>query len=740
MKDKHKKSSVSKTLFGLAFILTGLVTNAQDIPVFGWQSHFSYNNITQVIATSDQLIASTSAAAYYIDFDDQSTNFLNRNTGLSDIGIGALAISDNGQIVAFGYTNGNIDLLQNGVITNINDILEADNISEKRINSIGFEGSELWIATDFGMVRYSLSQGVILEAYQNIGVEGARVAINDFILTADSIYASSADGILSVSLDEETNRQDFNFWQRQLLGINFELIETTNEGLIASAGTDIFQLNAGQWEFLVNFEAPIRALEFSNGQTFILTENKLNLLSNGVSQTILTAEENQTFTSISFQGSQTFIGTEEQGILAYNGLSTELSIILPSGPQSDKNLMSSVASDMIYWLSDEAVSVFEPDQIQWNSIDIIEQNAGPINSLNDFSFSVFNSISSFDQGLFIEVENGFESIETFSSQHTLEQNNGSYRLSAIVQNEADLWLVQNGLTFQLNRWNQTTDDWQAYRLSHPQSNFLTGLYLINNNDKWMPVQDNRGGGVLVFNEEINRERYLNTNGGQGGLPGSLITDVAQDQDQFIWVATDEGICFFPSPNQILTNIALTASIPIYDGGLLLRDEHITSIAIDPANRKWFGTIDDGVWLFSETGEELIQHFTQENSPLPSNQIIDISIDESSGIVYFTTESGIASFRSDATRGTDTHINVKVYPNPVEPNFNGLVVIEELVNNAQIRLTDVSGKLVRSFNANGSTATWNLRDERGARVSSGVYLIFSSNEDGSETYVGKIVVI
>ncbi|NVK83332.1 MAG: T9SS type A sorting domain-containing protein, partial [Cytophagia bacterium] len=160
---------------------------------------------------------------------------------------------------------------------------------------------------------------------------------------------------------------------------------------------------------------------------------------------------------------------------------------------------------------------------------------------------------------------------------------------------------------------------------------------------------------------------------------------------------------------------------------------------DPANRKWFGTRSNGLWLFSETGEELIHHFTIDNSPLPSNHILSIAIEPKSGELLITTDKGAISFRSDSTEGTDRHENVKVYPNPVAPDFNGQIVIEGLVNNAQLKVTDISGKLVKEIRANGSTAIWNGRDLNNSRVKSGVYLVFSSSQDGLETYVAKIVV-
>ena len=185
---------------------------------------------------------------------------------------------------------------------------------------------------------------------------------------------------------------------------------------------------------------------------------------------------------------------------------------------------------------------------------------------------------------------------------------------------------------------------------------------------------------------------------------------------------------------------LTASVPIFENRVLLRDEFVTAVAIDPGNRKWIGTRTNGIWLFSETGEEQVFHFTADNSPLLSDNITAIKVHPGSGEVFIGTDKGLVSFRSDATQGTSRHENVEIYPNPVRPGFNRDVVINGLVNNALVKITDVSGKLVREIRAQGSTALWNSRDYNGQRVKTGVYLVFSTNRDGTETFVGKIAVI
>lgn len=741
MKDSRKRRSVNRLLCALVCLCAVTPGFTQDLPVFGWQSHYSYQDIQHLAVSQERLIAGTPLVGFFYDHEDQSINLLNKNTGLSDIGISAIAASSDGQTLAIGYENGNLDLLDNNVIQNITDILAADNISDKKINALVFRASELWIGTDFGMVRYSLSDSVILESYQNIGEGGARVAINDFVLTNDSIYAASDDGILSVSLDDQTNRQDFNFWQRQLTGISFEEIAEDGIRIVASAENDLFTYESSQWNFQANLPSPIQQIETLESGIYLLSQDAFYTLNENETELILEAQE-EVFQCFVRDNDETFIGTEKKGVLIFNDQNSDPVALPIPGPLSDHHFASLKKDNEFLWLSMDGISQWQPESGIWTALNLINnENNVLITDPTDVEHGQQLLISSFSEGLFVQLEEDFEPIENISPSHTLIKENGSVNLQAMANaGNTDIWFLQRGRNPPLHLWDQNSNNWTSFNLKQSRASQLNDLFIIDNGDKWLPVNDDFGGGIIVYNEGNGRERYLNINGGQGGLPGSKVNDIVQDQDRFIWVATDEGICFFPSPEEILTGVAITANVPIFDGGLLLRDEHITAVAIDPANRKWFGTANNGVWLFSETGEELLQHFTTSNSPLPDNHIIDISIDDLTGIVFFVTEKGLISFRSDATEGTNTHQNVVAYPNPVPSNFNGRLVIEGLVNNAQLRITDTSGKLVRQLNANGSTATWNVRDQNGSRVSSGVYFIFSSNEDGSESYVGKIVVI
>jgi ligand-binding sensor domain-containing protein len=199
-----------------------------------------------------------------------------------------------------------------------------------------------------------------------------------------------------------------------------------------------------------------------------------------------------------------------------------------------------------------------------------------------------------------------------------------------------------------------------------------------------------------------------------------------------------GIAYFIDTYNIFTSVS-DAVKPIIDNRYLLRNEKVNVIKVDAANRKWVGT-DNGVWLFSPSGETQLQNFTIDNSPLLSNVIRDIEINSLTGEVFFATDKGIISYRADATASESTFKDVKIFPNPVTSNFTGTVGISGLATDAIVKITDINGRLLWETQAAGGTATWNVRDYHGNRAGTGVYVVFAASQDGVESAVGKIAVV
>lgn len=270
--------------------------------------------------------------------------------------------------------------------------------------------------------------------------------------------------------------------------------------------------------------------------------------------------------------------------------------------------------------------------------------------------------------------------------------------------------------------------------------------------KWLGF---RNGGILAYNhgssiENAADDKYkvFNTGANTGDLPSNEIEAIAADFDNNIWIGTPEGM-------RVLYN-----SSNVFDAGLgeynfqkllieygenveiVLGTTHITSIKIDGANRKWIATGNSGVFLLSSDGLEVLKVFTKENSPLLSNTVYDLAINHTTGEVFFLTEDGIISYRSDASQGDIEYEEVKVFPNPVYPEMQGPITIQGIAYDSDVKITDVSGKLIYKTKSNGGTATWNGKTMTGERVKTGVYLIWTSIDDYEfkGRYVGKVLVI
>lgn len=257
-------------------------------------------------------------------------------------------------------------------------------------------------------------------------------------------------------------------------------------------------------------------------------------------------------------------------------------------------------------------------------------------------------------------------------------------------------------------------------------------------DQFGNTWESSGFGVTVRNPQTNQSRTFSTGKNYGNLPSGNVNCIVEDREGLIWIGTDNGLAVIANSREIISR-ATDAYQPIYQGRRLYLQEDVKAIAVDGGNRKWFGT-PRGISLYNATTDELIKSFTTENSPIPSNSIYDIAINSTDGEVFFATEKGLISYKSDATEPSKDFSNVKIYPNPIRPEFQGVLTISGLTNNSFIKITDASTRLIYETKSNGGTATWNLQDNTGKRASTGVYLIFSVSESGNDSFVGKFLMI
>jgi hypothetical protein len=262
----------------------------------------------------------------------------------------------------------------------------------------------------------------------------------------------------------------------------------------------------------------------------------------------------------------------------------------------------------------------------------------------------------------------------------------------------------------------------------------------------------RGYGLFLLDDNKTPENFTDDRSKKLTITdsnGALITNVlsvAEDLDGTIWAGTDQGPFIYYNPANLFDSDMppLRIKIPRNDGtnlaDYMLEKETITCIAVDGANRKWLGTSGSGVYLLSADGTKEVSHFNEQNSPLLSNSIASLAVDNKTGEIWFGTSKGIQSLRGNATEGGERFSGIYSFPNPVREDFSGNVTITGLVRDSEIKITDVSGNLVFQTISDGGQATWDLKNYKGNRVSTGVYLVFCSSGDGTQSAVTKILVI
>ncbi|MDY0084041.1 MAG: T9SS type A sorting domain-containing protein, partial [Ignavibacteriaceae bacterium] len=315
--------------------------------------------------------------------------------------------------------------------------------------------------------------------------------------------------------------------------------------------------------------------------------------------------------------------------------------------------------------------------------------------------------------------------------------------SPAFDKDGNLW-VTNGLVNKGIKVLKTNGQWQSYDLTGITANLATGRYgpmaIDKNNTKWIPAYND---GVLAFNENYNNKFIVITQD-NADLPTSVVNCVAIDNRNQLWIGTAAGLRILSSIDRFISETELTvSSIIIQEGDLaqeLFYQQPILDIAVDGANRKWVSIADGGVFLVSSNGQQTIYRFDKSNSPLPSNNVVDIEIDGVSGEVFFATDKGMVSFLGTSTKPSDSLGDVFVYPNPVRPNFTGTVKISGLTDKANIKITDIEGNLVHETTSSGGTIEWDTTAFGKYKVASGVYMIFVASQDGLDSTVKKVMII
>ena len=749
----------------LSIVLIGLppLLRAQtSVPIGTWRTHFSYHQVNHLAVTPERVYAAAANGLFSVSRTDGSVRILSKNDGFSDVSVVALAYEPASGTLLLAYRSGRIDLLMEGNIRTFDLLQRATEQEPEVIYDIHWQGSTALISTSQGVRVLTLTErGLqIAASYTRLSATGDPLPIYSATTSGDSIFLATDEGVIANALAATTNRQDFRTWRRlpsPVATLRRDVRHVAyQDGTLYAAydGVGLFQRSTGRWRATeLTTSRPFRALRATATSLVAVTDEQVVTLdgSSIVSNVAGLAPQDA---EVDEQGT-VWIADRKQGLLRFSD--GAFVSFLPNGPASDDLPVVRWAHDRLLALdasSDGRFSDFREGE--WTVYEVPPPGA----QIRDVAFDPNARnyyLALFGQGLL-----RWDGQQEFLTVSPPGDQVGQEKFTALAYQEGRLWVGQSGDTTSLLSFSPDESAWQTVtnptlQAVYPQrlsADFSGSLWMVagNTDDSSGPGTDGSGTDVpgtdvpgtdvpgtdvLVFNPLTDEVQSIVTTPSATDLPGRLITDLVVDRNGLVWIGGNQGIAYFPNPGRVFSDVLLVR--PVFERQFLLRDEYVTCLAVDGGNRKWVGTR-NGLWLFSETGEELIHRFTQENSPLISDAILDVAVNPLDGEVFVATDRGLVSYRGGATEGSVTHQSVEVFPNPVPSNFGGTVGIRGLAQDATVKITTVSGALVRELQAQGGTATWDGRNRAGQAVSTGVYLLFSATANGEETYVGKLAVI
>lgn len=737
-----------------------------------WQGYFSYNDIRDISQSPTSIIAASENALFSKEVITNQIKTTTTIDGLSGQTITSLYYSSTSNKTLVGYENGLIIVINqaDGSMLNIVDIINKQLPANlKRINHFMEYQGIVYVSCDFGIVQFNLATMLFGDTYF-IGNNGAEIKVTQTAIFNGFIYASTIDGIRKADITNK-NLIDFNQWS-QIASGSWSSVEAFATELIAiNSSGNIHKYNSGSNTFISYLQLPQAVVDMRNsGSYLVITTPTSVYVYNQQLVLVRQINSNQVIdATVSFSCATTiddviYVGTTDNGIYSTSiSVSSAIENTKPLGPARNNIFALQTTSSFLWVVYGDYSGGYNPYPLDSYGISKYSES-GWLNIPYDKVFGAKSIVrvminpnrenevymGSSYSGL-LKIENDKPTFLYNQTNSELDEisfipgyNNDVRINGGAFDKSGNLW-VNNSLVQEGLKELKSNGQWQSFSLS----TIITGytgtsmgrMIIDKNSTKWWCTDTN---GLISFNESTNTFKKITFGSDKGNLPNTDVRAIAIDNNNQLWIGNTKGLRVLSNVNNFLTEEQMTTKpIIILEDNLaqeLMYEQFITDIVVDGANNKWIGTADSGVFLVSPNGQETKYHFTESNSPLPTNAINDIDINNVTGEVFIATTKGMVSFKGTATSANEDLNDVFVYPNPVRPEYEGTVKISGLLNKATIKITDIEGNLVYETTSEGGTIEWDTTAFGKHKVASGVYMIFVSAQDGIETKVKKVMII
>ena len=747
-----------------------------------WRTHIAYTNTSQITQSNEKVYGISGGALYSILKTEPIIETYSKTYGLNDNGINLIKYSEENDILFVSYENSNIDLLaDDGTISNISDLYRKSMSGSKRINDICFHKQAAYLACDFGVAVLDTKKKEFIETYI-IGDNGDITQVLNVDIARDSIFAVTPKNILVAPL--KSNLLNYQNWEKltnpDVTKNNSKMILAENSIFLLKTDNVLYKYTGGKWG---KYKTDIKNTSFNNGILFVTDiNNQLTIIENSKKEIL--AEK--AIDGIYDIETNTIWYISNGEVYSYDRNEESRNVFAPNGPLSNSSWRLKYSNGRIFsvpggrwdknYFTNGSLSFYENGVWHNYATDYFLKHTETVKRCYDL---VDIAIDPNDKTHFWVASYGlgiyeFRNDEIYKFHHCDNSGLVSFypndppetkytyiRTDGMTYDEkGNLWILNKSWSLYV----KYIDAKGEYHTLHSLTASTPQDIIINNKNTNQKIllnpryKDTNTSSLYSFDDKGTLDNieddstieitkvYDQDNKEIKFAASPLLRTMVQDKNGVLWIGTTEGILLINDPQKMFDNNFRVhrIKIPRNDGtGLadyLLGTEEIKAIAVDGANRKWIGTASSGVYLVSEDGLETIHHFTAENSPLLSNAVQSIAINEKTGEVFLGTGSGLISYQSDAIEGGNKFQNVHAYPNPVRPEYSGVITITGLVADTQVRITDINGNLIYETISNGGVATWDGCGASGERVATGVYFAHCASPNGRYKHITKILII
>lgn len=774
-----KKASILSFLILVAscVLANTHIDTSEDNWIYGnmhqWNIHSAFADINAIAVTRDKVFALSNHSLFAVDKQSEEIAYYNRLTGLNGAVISTIGYNPTLNLLLVCYENGHLDIINShDEVYNIPDLYLKQTTYSKIVNSIYMHEHTAYLAMDFGIIELDMKRREIKDTYI-IGQDAKEVNVKHITIMGNRIYAVSPQLLYSASLSDPLS--DYAYWQTQALPTGKEvsafcaydeLLYMVRDSVLCSYRDSKWQKHTTSYK--VNGLCP------TDQHLFILPKNQAGV---AIAETDLSLQMTDMgmITDIVQDGSSYWWASVSDELVR----GADRQAFRPDGPINNTAYRMRFFGDRLYvvpggrWATQNETpgEIMFYENGTWVNVSNEKINEACdatildlMNVAQDPNDKDHYFVTSYGSGM-LEMY-GEDVIKLYTPSNSAlvsaapnAPNRYTRTDGAMFDDKGYLWVlnteVENNILIMDAQGNKLAT-YSLYSNSVRVPLYTPGEIIVDRRNpqwKWIPQCRYNTGLLLLqdngtpINPKDDKVTYHNEWFDQNGKPviPEFIYSMAQDHDNTIWVGTNAGLFLIPATIDFTTSnrcerVIIGRNDGTQLGDYLLDNEQINHIVVDGANRKWIATATSGVFLLSSNGEETIEHFTTENSPLSSNNVLSIAILESTGEVFFGTSQGLVSYMSDAIEPAKNFSDIYAYPNPVHPNYHGVVTIRGLMANTEVRIVDASGNLVTTIQGNGGEAVWNMTNAQGSRVASGIYTALCNTQDGAAHSTVKIMVM